>query len=591
MTARGRRLLLLGILTAVAVAVAGIAILFPYGAAFEQRRHDLTQMAKSQARLIEAIARFGAAHGRGDHSLGAAAATLSQIVDAHAQYVGFGRSGEFALAKREAGLIVFLAPHRHSAPGDGKRVPFDSKLAEPMRLALMGGSGTVVGLDYRGVRVLAAYEPVRELNWGIVAKIDLWEVREPFVRAALVSGGVAVFVILVGATLFVRMSEPLITQLEESEERNRIIVDTALDAVITAGLDEVIIGWNSQAEHIFGWGRQEAVGRHVSEILIPPRFREAYQHGLRHVVESGESRILATRRELTALHRDGHEFPVEITMSQGRWRGRVIVNAFVRDLTEQKQAEREVRELQRLALQRERLADVGALTAKIIHDLGNPLAGLSMSIQRLARRLARHPDESLEASRATIDQMLIVASRLDGLIHELKTFLREQKLHLRSVSLEPFLQETVAAWEPEATARHIDLVFAVPRDGTVVEADPDKLQRVLDNLIKNAIEAVERGPGCVRVVSDAPSPDTVRISVEDTGPGVSESIDPFGLFETTKTGGTGLGLAIAREIVTAHGGSIAHAPCVPCGTVFQVELPRRRSVEGEKTSPTTASAS
>jgi len=195
------------------VAVASFSMLFRTALAEERAR--LVETARSQARLIEAVARFDAKYSN-DFPQGARAATLSQIVDAHAHYQGFGKTGEFTLSRREGDDIVFLLSHRHSEVLTPKPVPFDSGLAEPMRLALSGRSGTVIGLDYRGVTVLAAYEPMQELGLGIVAKIDLEEVRAPFVRAGLLSGFIAIFSIVAGAAFFLRITNPLLHKLQET---------------------------------------------------------------------------------------------------------------------------------------------------------------------------------------------------------------------------------------------------------------------------------------------------------------------------------------------------------------------------------------
>jgi hypothetical protein len=217
MTPRGRVLLLICIMASVVliVTVASFSMLFRTALAEERAR--LVETARSQARLIEAVARFDAKYSN-DFPQGARAATLSQIVDAHAHYQGFGKTGEFTLSRREGDDIVFLLSHRHSEVLTPKPVPFDSGLAEPMRLALSGRSGTIIGLDYRGVTVLAAYEPMQELGLGIVAKIDLEEVRAPFVRAGLLSGFIAIFAIVAGAAFFLRITNPLLHKLQETIE-------------------------------------------------------------------------------------------------------------------------------------------------------------------------------------------------------------------------------------------------------------------------------------------------------------------------------------------------------------------------------------
>jgi len=114
----------------------------------------LANTAKSQARLIEAIDRFGKDHNRGiNHTKEVKKVTLSQIIDAHEQYEGFGKTGEFALAKRDGDKIVFVMRHRHHYLEKYLSIPFDSNLAQPMRNALSGISGSGIEFDYRGVEV------------------------------------------------------------------------------------------------------------------------------------------------------------------------------------------------------------------------------------------------------------------------------------------------------------------------------------------------------------------------------------------------------------------------------------------------------
>ena len=215
---RKRFILLIFIMTAVSMVVAGITIFVLYETAFEQERERLVETVQSQASLMEAIARFDAARAKSNpesYPGGPAVATLSQIIDAHAHYKGFGETGEFTLARRAGDDIFFLLRHRHSDLDQPKSVPFSSELAEPMRRALSGLSGTLLGLDYRGELVLAAHEPVSELGAGIVAKIDLAEIRAPFIRAALMAIFAALLVVLVGAVVFLRVSNPIIRRLEE----------------------------------------------------------------------------------------------------------------------------------------------------------------------------------------------------------------------------------------------------------------------------------------------------------------------------------------------------------------------------------------
>jgi two-component system, cell cycle sensor histidine kinase and response regulator CckA len=133
--------------------------------------------------------------------------------------------------------------------------------------------------------------------------------------------------------------EKALATVRESEQRTRAIIDTALDAVISMDAGGVVTGWNSEAERMFGWLREDVVGRPLASTIIPERFREAHQRGLRYFLTAGTGAILGKRVEQTALHRDGREFPVELAVSTATFEGGVSFNAFVRDITERKQAE------------------------------------------------------------------------------------------------------------------------------------------------------------------------------------------------------------------------------------------------------------
>jgi PAS domain S-box-containing protein len=136
----------------------------------------------------------------------------------------------------------------------------------------------------------------------------------------------------------------LYEKLRASEERTRLIVDTALDAVVMMDAGGLIIGWNPQAERIFGWSRDEALGRRMSETIIPVRHRAAHERGVRHFLATGAGPLLNRRVEMTALHRDGREFPVELTVTPLKMDGAIVFSGFLRDITERKRAEERIRQ-------------------------------------------------------------------------------------------------------------------------------------------------------------------------------------------------------------------------------------------------------
>jgi len=212
---RKRLLLLVGIMSFTVTATLVLSITFLYRTALNEEKQRLAETAKSQAELINSVAAFDSKYSA-EFPLGPRAATLSQIRQAHSQYQGFGMTGEFTLAERIGDSIVFLLNHRHYDLDKPQPVPWNAKIAEPMRLALSGKSGIVIGLDYRGETVLAAHEPVVGLHLGIVAKIDLAEIRAPFIKAGIIATGFAAIFIALGAYTFIRITNPIIMELSET---------------------------------------------------------------------------------------------------------------------------------------------------------------------------------------------------------------------------------------------------------------------------------------------------------------------------------------------------------------------------------------
>lgn len=362
--------------------------------------------------------------------------------------------------------------------------------------------------------------------------------------------------------------------LQLSELRWQAILDTARDAIICIAHDARVTLFNRAAEQIFGYTAEEVVGQNV-RMLMPEPYRGEHDRYVADYQAFGVPKAIGRIREVQAQRKNGEVFPIELSVSEARVGDQVIYSAIIRDMTDRRAMELELEHARRLAEQRERLADIGAITARIVHDIGNPLAGLSMQAQLIQRRVSRHPDRPCADFASPAERIVAEVRRLDGLIKDFLDFARQQRLDLRAVVLPPFLQRIVDLWEPVAAARDIALSLDVASDVPALTADEDKLRRVLDNLVKNAVEAIDQGPGRVALRAERAAEDRVRIAVSDTGPGVPENVEMFRLFETTKRNGSGLGLPIAKQIVVAHGGRIGFERLSPSGTTFYVDLPSR----------------
>ena len=195
------------------------------------------------------------------------------------------------------------------------------------------------------------------LQWRVLVRVDRSDILMPIrdvvwrLGAAGAIVWVPMFVLLYWATGRLRQAYAQAQQesahakaaeatMRESEEQTRAIVETALDAVISINEQGQISDWNQQAEIIFGWSQHEAIGRSLAMTIIPPQHRDAHERGLRHFLATGQGPLLNRRIEIVALHRDGHEFPVELSVAPVRLGNAWIFSAFVRDITQRKSAER-----------------------------------------------------------------------------------------------------------------------------------------------------------------------------------------------------------------------------------------------------------
>lgn len=345
--------LLIVVMTASIVVVTIVSIWLLYATAFAQQTNRLVEVAHSQARLIETIIEHEIRNDKDTNHTSAASSALAQIIQAHAKFEGFGETGEFTLGETVGGQIKFLLSHRHYDMDKLKPVPMASALAEPMRRALQQKSGTIVALDYRGVAVLAAHEPVAGMNWGIVAKIDMAEIRAPFIQAGVYSAIVAMLMILIGSVIFLRITQPMIQKIKDSESQFRHLFDSSErkyqtlfgasnDAMIIFADDE-IIDCNDAAFQMFACeSRDEILGKHPGE-LSPKKQPDGSSSAslanekIATAFEAGSNYFEWTHQRI-----NGEEFSAEVLLTAINLGERSVIQATVRDLTQRKQIEKDL---------------------------------------------------------------------------------------------------------------------------------------------------------------------------------------------------------------------------------------------------------
>lgn len=371
--------------------VATVSIVSLYNTAIDQHRVRLVETVKSQARLIEAIASFNAFRDGGDLDNNWRDMTLQQIKNAHSKFKGFGETGEYALARLSDDKIEFVLSHRHFDLDTPRSIPYQGEWAEPIRLALGGMSGTIIALDYRGEPVLAAYEPVALLNLGLVAKIDLSEIRAPFIQTGLISLGVGLVIILIASKIFFRIAEPITQQIEKQALTFRTLAETASEGIILINTKGLIQYINPSAEAMFGYAREVLTGQSVNR-LMPQTMRKFHDQYINNYLETGIPKIIGSGRQLIGQRKNGSQFPFYLSIGDINLKHTRLFAGVIMDLSEQQRLQREIMEVPVREQRR---------IGQELHDgIGQQLTGLGMLARSLVNKASK-PEYELASQLST----------------------------------------------------------------------------------------------------------------------------------------------------------------------------------------------
>jgi len=342
--------------------------------------------------------------------------------------------------------------------------------------------------------------------------------------------------------------------LRASEERFRGVTSAAMDAIVSADADGRLRSWNQGAERMFGWAAEEVLGRPLT-VIIPERLRSLHEAGIARVRQSGHSKLAGSVVELVALHRDGREFPVELSI--GAWRSGegLAFSGVIRDITERKRAEETLaaasRELERTN------AELETLVYSASHDLKSPMVSLLGYLEYLKLDYGAVLGEE---GNHYVDRMSHCTLYMQQLIHDLIDLSRVGRLAGEVVEVE--LAEIARTVADEATAANPAARLHLGRL-PVVAGDPVSFRHLLTNLVENAVRHGGRPDVTVTVEAASRADGALELSVRDDGKGIPPEHRErvFGVFERldglSTSGGTGMGLAICRKIVELLGGSIA----------------------------------
>jgi PAS domain S-box-containing protein len=362
--------------------------------------------------------------------------------------------------------------------------------------------------------------------------------------------------------------------LRSSEETTRLIINSALDAIVCIDTNGCITVWNPQAEKIFGWTEEEMKGQLLSQTIIPYQYRAKHENGLKNYLQTGNGHVLNKLIEITALNRNGKEFPIELTIIPMRQKDTNFFCAFIRDNTDRKEAEEKqnqyAEDLKQKNIELEQFAYVAS------HDLQEPLRTVSGFVELLKRQYKGEGDENVTKY---INYITDASDRMRRLVQDLLDYSRlGRQRTLEPVDCNQVMREVLS-----------DLTIAIQESGAIVHIQPlpvitgfpTEIKQLFQNLISNSLKFRKPNESPVITVSVSEKTECWQFSISDNGIGIEDKYwnRIFVIFQRlhTKTeyAGTGIGLAHCKKIAELHNGKIWVDSVPGEGSTFFVTIRKR----------------
>ena len=528
------------ILTVASLLTGSISALVFYRTAIQEKSSLLLTEVQNLARLISAVAKFD--RGTFANPAKAAQATLSQVQDAFRKQEAVGETGEIMLGRKEDKKIIIFLRYRDHQINDNIVIPYDKARSEAMTLALTGATGVGQFTDLSGERVLAAYTYVPELGTGLEIKMAMAEIQRPYLVSGVLIAGASSVVILACIFLFVRISRPVLQELEKHRMLTEAVVDSAQDIIFTIDARGFIRLMNPAGVQNLGYERTEIEGRDFALLFdVHDDATVAVISAIReqHLNIAPDSIVLLRRKS-------GSVFPSSITCGQMRLAESTQTTIVLHDLTALKEAESMIRRLTHKMIEiKDREQDE---ISRELHDtLGTSLVWLKLQVQRLfggrsedteVKNLLHSFDETIDTTRNLSHSLSPIAIEKLGLavmLHRLVE--RAEKIGSAHVSL------NIGNLERRFSAKETFHIFRM-------------MQEALNNAVRHA-QATEIK------IEGYPQGDKLVFRVTDNGVG----FDPPAQHE-------GLGLSLIAERARLLNGKAHFLSEKNKGTEVTIELPR-----------------
>lgn len=433
-----------------------------------------------------------------------------------------------------------------------------------LQQAIAGDTLLTRVFEFEGEEVLEAVKPfyVESGFYGIFrVGLSMERIRAFNERTIQRFAILSLAVIVVGVIVFGFISSTQSYALLNEEYRKiqtytGTILDNMGEAVVATDHQGRITVFNKSAEKLFGLSADSVLGKRCAAVIDEPAscVDRTLQTGTPIEFEEADLRTSRGRRIIVG---------VSTSIIRNPAGGIDTVVAVIKDLTEQRKVEEQLR-------RQEKLTAMGELASSVAHEIRNPLNSISMTVQRFAKDF--QPKEYAEEYYALVKMMNEEINRVSTIIQQFLQFARPPKLNPTEVNVGDFIRDVVAVIESEARAKQISLVSELQFSGTI-QMDRAQMKQVLLNLLQNALHATDEN-GTIRIGTKLEN-GRLHLSVADTGTGIPPEHLPkiFNLYFTTKPDGTGMGLSMAHQIVTEHGGRIEVESEVGKGTTFTIQIP------------------